>query len=93
MISAYDCERMVGFGRILCDGVVHALILDMIVHPSYKRRGIGTEILNHLIIKCLKHDIRDVQLFCAEGAEEFYIKSNFTPRPKNAPGMELTKNA
>lgn len=89
MISVYDNDRLVGFGRIICDGVVHALILDMIVHPSYEQRGIGTKILNRLVERCQKHDIRDVQLFCAKNKAEFYKKNGFRPRPKNAPGMEL----
>ena len=92
MISAYNSKQLVGFGRIICDGIVHALILDMIVYPTHKRRGIGTEILNHLLAKCREQKIRDVQLFCAKNKMEFYIKSSFIPRPKNAPGMELKKN-
>lgn len=89
MISAYDEKQLVGFGRIISDGVVHALILDMIVHPSYKRRGIDTKILNHLKERCLEYNICDIQLFCAKNKVEFYMKNDFKPRPMNAPGMEL----
>lgn len=92
-VAAYDNLRLVGFGRIICDGVVHALILDMIIHPSYKRKGIGTKILNHLVEKCHRHNIRDIQLFCAKDKLRFYTKNGFVPRPKNAPGMELKKYA
>jgi len=92
MISAYDNGRFVGFGRIICDGVVHALILDIIVHPAYKRKGIGTKILNHLVGRCRNHNIRDIQLFCAKNKIGFYTKNGFMPRPKNAPGMDLKKN-
>jgi ribosomal protein S18 acetylase RimI-like enzyme len=92
MVSAYDNKRLVGFGRIICDGIVHAFILDMIVHPTYKRRGIGTKILNHLVGKCQSHNIRDIQLFCAKNKVDFYIKNGFTPRSNNSPGMELKKN-
>jgi len=93
IISAYHNERLVGFGRIICDGVVHALILDMIVHPDYKRKGIGTKILNRMVEKCRSHNIRDIQLFCARDKIAFYEKSGFVPRPANAPGMELKKSA
>jgi GNAT superfamily N-acetyltransferase len=88
-ISAYENDRLVGFGRIICDGVVHALILDMIVHPSHKRKGIGTRILKNLVEKCHEHNIRDIQLFCATDKKDFYEKNGFVPRPENAPGMEL----
>lgn len=91
MISAYDNKRLVGFGRIICDGVVHALILDMIIHHPYKRRGIGTKILNHLVGRCQSYNIRDIQLFCARNEVDFYTKNGFTLRPNNAPGMELKR--
>lgn len=93
ILSAYHSRDLVGFGRILCDGVVHALILDMIVHPDHKRKGIGTKILNRLVKKCRTHHIRDIQLFCARDKIAFYEKSGFVPRPENAPGMELKKSA
>ncbi len=92
-VSAYDSGRLVGFGRIICDGVVHALILDMIVHPSYMRRGIGTKILDNLVKKCREHNIRDIQLFCAKNKAAFYRKNGFVPRSGDAPGMELKKSS
>jgi GNAT superfamily N-acetyltransferase len=89
MISAYDNEQLVGFGRIICDGVVHALILDLIVHPDFQNRGIGSQILNKLIEKCRQHRIRDIQLFSVKGKAEFYHKCGFRDRPDGAPGMEI----
>lgn len=40
-VSAYDGERLVGTGRAVGDGVVHAMIYDMIVAPGYQGQGIG----------------------------------------------------
>jgi ribosomal protein S18 acetylase RimI-like enzyme len=88
LISAYNDEKLVGFGRILCDGVVHALILDLIVHPEFQNLGIGDQILKQLVEECRKHQIRDIQLFCARGYKSFYIKRGFAKRPDDAPGME-----
>ena len=88
LLSAYSDDKLVGFGRIICDGVVHALILDLIVLPEFQERGIGGTILDSLVRKCLDHKIRDIQLFCAKGQAEFYKKRGFSPRPDNAPGME-----
>lgn len=89
VICVYDKERLVGFGRIICDGVVHALILDMIVHPDYQRKGIGSRILDLMVERCQRHRIRDIQLFCAKDKVGFYSKHGFKPRPENAPGMEI----
>ena len=88
LVSAYKNEQLVGFGRIICDGVVHALILDLIVHPEYQNIGIGGQILNKLVEKCKQHQIRDIQLFCAKEYSSFYEKRGFRKRPDDAPGME-----
>jgi len=89
MISAYDKDQLVGFGRMISDGVVHALILDLIVHPDYQNLGNGGQILDRLVEKCRQHRIRDIQLFCAKGYFELYEKHGFTKRPDEAPGMEI----
>ena len=79
--------RSAGFGRIVSDGVVHALIADLIVLPAYQRRGIGSEILRRLLDQCRTHEIHTVQLFCASGKAGFYEKHGFVRRADDAPGM------
>lgn len=92
VICAYEGERLVGVGRIVTDGVLHAMIYEMIVHPQYQRRGIGSEILTILLQKCLEANIRDIQLFCARGARPFYENHGFVARPEDAPGMQYLRN-
>lgn len=87
--SVYDIGNLVGFGRIICDGVVHALILDLIVHPDFQNQGIGSRILEMLVDKCRQNQIRDIQLFSVKGKAEFYSKNGFKERPDGAPGMEI----
>jgi GNAT superfamily N-acetyltransferase len=89
-VSAYDGNRLVGFGRMICDGIVHALILDMIVLPGFQGRGIGTGILKRLVEKCREAEIFDIQLFSAKDRAGFYEKNGFSRRPDNAPGMQIT---
>jgi ribosomal protein S18 acetylase RimI-like enzyme len=88
-ISAYHFETLVGFGRIICDGVLHAFIVDVIVLPEYQSKGIGRALMEHLMEYCRSRNIRDIQLFCANGKVAFYEKLGFVKRPENAPGMEL----
>lgn len=86
---AYFQGKLVGFGRILSDGFLHAVIFDVIVLPEFQQNGIGKEIMKKLVLKCKKKNIRDIQLFCAKEKQEFYEKLGFVIRPENAPGMEL----
>ena len=88
-VCAFHSDKLVGFGRMLSDGLLHAVLFDVIVLPDYQRMGIGTEIMNRLLQKCNTHKIRDIQLFCAEYKESFYEKFGFRCRPGNAPGMEI----
>ena len=76
-ISAYYNEKLIGFGRMLSDGVVHAVIFDVIVIPKFQRKSIGSVIMEKLLEECKRNKIRDVQLFfCANGKTDFYKKGS-----------------
>ncbi len=87
-VSVYVDGRLVGFGRVLSDGIHHALIADLIVHPNFRCRGIGQTILEKLLARCRDSRIRDIQLFAAKGRSSFYEKRGFRKRDEDAPGME-----
>jgi N-acetylglutamate synthase-like GNAT family acetyltransferase len=85
-VSVYADDRLIGCGRVVSDGYLHAYINEMIVLPDFQRKSIGKEILNRLLQKILESGIKDIQLFCAK--EEFYLKNGFENRPDDAPGMQ-----
>lgn len=87
MVSAYDDDRLIGFGRMMSDSV-HAMIYDLIVAPDHQRQGIGSEILKRLMDRCREAQVRDIQLFCAAGKRDFYERHGFVARPDDAPGMQ-----
>ena len=88
-VSIYRANDLVGFGRIIADGIHHAFIVDMIIHPDFQGKGIGSLLLNKLVKKCKDNKIRDIQLFAAKDKSEFYEKLGFEKRPQDAPGMQL----
>ena len=60
MMSAWDGERLVAFGRVLTDYVYRATIWDVIVDRDYQGRTIGTEIVRRI----LSHPaLQQVELF------------------------------
>ena len=91
-LSAFDSDKLVGFGRVIADGVHHAFIVDIIVHPQYQSNGIGSLLLERLVTKCKEENIRDIQLFAAADKYGFYEKHGFEQRPHNAPGMQYKCN-
>jgi GNAT superfamily N-acetyltransferase len=90
-LSAYDHQLLVGFGRVISDGVLHGFIVDLIVLPSYQGHGIGSHILEQLVTRCRDVGIRTIQLFAANGKAGFYERHSFVPRHPDAPGMELPR--
>jgi len=48
-ISVYKKLQLIGFGRVLSDGVVYASIYDVIVKPEFQNQGIGFKIVKRLI--------------------------------------------
>ena len=89
MLSLYEDDKLIGFGRIISDGIYHALIADLIILPEYQGKGLGSELLARLVKRCKKNTIRDIQLFSAINKFAFYEKHGFIRRSPNAPGMEL----
>ena len=92
-VAAYDAGQLVGFGRVVSDGVLYGVIYDMIVRPSHQGQGIGTEILNRLLAKCQAAGLRDIQMFSAKGRAAFYRHHGFVERPPDAPGMRYQVNS
>ena len=44
-ICAYQGGQLLGFVNVAWDGGIHAFVLDPTVHPDFRRRGIGTELV------------------------------------------------
>lgn len=89
VLSAYDDDDLVGVGRVVSDGMLYALICDLIVKPSYQNQGIGGTLLRKLINRCRLHCIRVIWLFSARGKSSFYKNFGFVERPADAPGMQM----
>ncbi len=88
-LSIFNNKTLIGFGRIISDGIHHAFIVDLIIHPDFQRKGIGSQLLQRLIKQCKDSNLRDIQLFSAKDKCEFYEKFGFEKRSPDAPGMQL----
>ena len=91
--SAYHKSELVGFGRVVSDGILYALICDLIVKPAYQGQGIGSALLNRLIDRCRSQQLRVLWLFSAKDKSAFYKKFGFLERPIDAPGMQMLTTA
>lgn len=88
-IYAYDGGRLIGTGRVTSDGMATGFLSGLGVHPEYRGRGIGTQMVRLLLQKCEAEGI-SVELFCAEDMVPFYSRFGFECF---AVGMKKTPNA
>lgn len=88
--------KAIGMARVVTDYGYFAYIGDVIVHPDYQRRGIGTKLMTN-VMDYIKDKLANGQnmmvvLVSAKGKEEFYEKFGFVKRPneQNGCGMSQT---
>ena len=88
-VTAFVEDECVGTGMVLSDGILHALIVNLIVLPEWRKHGIGTEMMKRLVQRCREAEIVQIELFSARGKRSFYEGLGFVARPDDGPGMEL----
>ncbi|MBX5476489.1 MAG: GNAT family N-acetyltransferase [Clostridia bacterium] len=90
VVTAWDGERLVGIARSLSDGEWYATVWDVIVHPDYRSRGIGREIVRRITDFYRGRGFSYVALFSVEGREGWYEQFGYTLHPR---GMRLDEGA
>ena len=92
-VSVYDNNKIVGYGRIIGDGIVFLYIRDVMVEPKYQSNKIGTKIMNKLLEKTKEikkeNPYAKVYLGASKGKEDFYRKFGFITRKEAQLGEEM----
>lgn len=94
-VSVYDNDMIIGFGRIVGDGICFLHIHDVMVLPKYQNKKIGAKIMNSLLNKIdeVRQKNPDVLVYLGAslGKEDFYKKQGFITREEAGlgPGMIL----
>ena len=92
-ISVYDDNKIIGYGRLIGDGIVFIFIRDVMVVPEYQSKKIGTNIMNKLLEKIneVKQENPYVRVYlgASKGKEDFYRKFGFITRSEAGLGEEM----
>jgi GNAT superfamily N-acetyltransferase len=73
-----DTGALAAFARVLTDGVYLALILDVIVAPRHRERGVGRLLMDSVLgLPALRHVV-SVELVCQPELVPFYAKWGFS---------------
>lgn len=78
-LCAYDGECLVGYAAAVTNGVTDAYIQDVIVRPAYQHRGIGAQLMTHMLAQLEAEDIYMISVIYGEEAlRPFYERFGFT---------------
>lgn len=75
VVAAYDGDQLVGFCRVVSDGVSVAWLGDVFVLPSHRERGIGVELVREAVEYPEQRDI--AWYLGTRDAQELYRKFGF----------------
>lgn len=95
-VSIYDDNKIIGYGRLIGDGICFMYIHDVMVIPEYQNKKIGTSIMNKLIekIEFIKRENPDMRVYlgASKGKEGFYKKFGFIERQNADLGASMIYN-
>lgn len=80
--GAYDGGRQVGFARVVTDHAIFGYLMDVIVDPAWRGRGIGLSLLTHVMKDPVVSSLR-ILLLRTETAHGLYRKAGFALAPNS----------
>lgn len=78
-VTAYNEDELVGFVNLAWDGGEHAFLLDTLVHPDFRHRGIGSELVRQAIQEASLRNIKWVHVDFEPHLRGFYAGCGFRP--------------
>ena len=78
-------NKAIGMGRLLSDGVSDAYLQDIVIHTSYRGRGLGKKLVNFLVDHCKSKGINWVGLIAEPDQDNFYKPIGFKQMKKYIP--------
>ena len=76
-ISHYEKDNLIGYIDCVSNGVTDAYIQDLMVHPEYQGKGVGTELMNQMIAYLKEKRIYMISVVYEESLKPFYEKFGF----------------
>jgi len=78
-------SRTVGMGRLISDGVSDGYIQDLVVHPQYRKCGVGSRLVSLLVAEGKARGLGWIGLIAEPGSEHFYRSLGFQPMQGHIP--------
>ncbi len=88
--GAFSGQRLIGMGRALSDGVSDAYIQDVVVHSSFRGKGVGKQLVQTLVTGLKQKGIDWIGLIGEPNTASFYEPLGFSILQNYIP-MKLTR--
>jgi predicted GNAT family N-acyltransferase len=85
-------ESLVAFARVITDRTYVALVLDVIVAPAYRDRGLGRLLVERICSGPELRNVERIELTCQPEHVPFYRKWGFTENVGRSQLMRRTSN-
>ncbi|MDP7396788.1 MAG: GNAT family N-acetyltransferase [Lentisphaeria bacterium] len=76
-LTVRDRGRLIGYVSVVSDGICNAFIADLMVHPGFQRRGIGTAVVRRAVRELHADGVRGVHVTFTPELEPFYRACGF----------------
>jgi ribosomal protein S18 acetylase RimI-like enzyme len=76
-VCAYQADQLIGFVNLAWDGGVHAFILDITVHPKFRRQGVGVELVKQVAEVARSRGVKWLHVDYEPHLKSFYRKCGF----------------
>lgn len=85
----YDGAELIAFGRVVGDGAISFIVNDIMVHPRYRRRGLGDRIMSAIdeYFDRNAHADSYICLIANSPADKLYLRHQFSYLPEQKCGM------
>jgi ribosomal protein S18 acetylase RimI-like enzyme len=67
-----ECDRLIGFIRVLTDFIYRAFIFDVIVKPTHRNQGLGKQLLDSVVHHPQLQSVEYFGLYCLPEMVPFY---------------------
>jgi GNAT superfamily N-acetyltransferase len=94
IVTLYDEEKLIGFGRVVGDGGITYVVSDIMVDKDYQRRGLAEQIMKAIDDYFEENTDEDsyICLIANHPADVLYNKHKFEYLPENKYGMLRNQN-
>ena len=83
-------EKLVGYSRVISDGISKALILDVIVADTHRGLRLGERLMERILTHKALCDVQHFELYCLPALIPFYERWGFTAALGEMRFMRLT---